>query len=183
MPSAQCFLDQVAALGVNDMTIRASSEAEAKEGLRKCRALQKDLRQIKKGISLEMKQIRAEYQSKVANAGSGIATAFSLFGKRKVAGSIRADSKRAMRDERDRVLAPYDNVKGRIDNVIHQLDSVKLQLEQRVAETKAEREASKPAPRTSKPKASPKGDQFCTQCGAGVGSSDRFCRECGSKLD
>ena len=125
-----------------------------------------------------MKQIRAIYKDRIANAGSGMSTAFRVFGKRKLAGSISADAKRAERAERDRTLAPYDNIKHTIDDVIHQLDDAKFRLEQYIEEFKASEADTKQEIQASPSDAA----AYCTQCGAKIGSADKFCRNCGHQL-
>ena len=98
---------------------------EAKEIKKLCLDYQRNLRQLKKSIGLDIKTIRLEYKDKIANAGSTLGGVFSLFGKRRIGGSIRADAKRGMIKERDSVIFPYEDLKLVIDNYIYSIDNIK----------------------------------------------------------
>ncbi len=177
MASAQEYRRQIKNLGLERLEIQASSSTEAKEVLRKLRALQKELRQIKKNINLDMKGIRAVYQQRMSTAAATSSTVVSLFGKRKLAGQLRADEKRRLRMERDRKLQPYESIKLAIDGILTQIDNAKIKLQAFIEEVKTKEQAKK---ETAKPKSASK--NYCPQCGAQVSKSDKFCRECGHML-
>lgn len=128
---------QILGLGLDGMEISASSVAEAKSALSRVRNLQKQLRQIKRNVNLDMKTIRAEYQQKMSTAASTSSGILTLFGQRKMAGTIRADQKRRLGQERDRALQPYQSINLQIDHLLVQLDSVKLQIDEFIEAKKA----------------------------------------------
>ena len=177
MASEEEYRQQVSDLGVDRMKIEASSLAEGKAAIANVRRLQKELRHIKRNINLEMKTIRAGYKPMIAEAGTSGWT--GLLG----GGKLRASAKRRARAMRDSKLAPYDQVKLMIDDLIVQLDGAKLQLQDFMAEAKAEEKAQK---ETAKAKAAPKevdvDKRFCPQCGKAIDATDVFCRWCGHRL-
>ena len=168
IPAAD-YIDRIKALGIDGMELSASSQAEAKATITRIRSLQSELRQIKKSINLDIKSIRADYTERIANAGSVTGGIFSLFGKRRAGGSIRAAAKRDMTKQRDSVIAPYEEIKLHIDTLINKLDEAKHQFMGYVAENKAS-ESKKGSP------------GFCPSCGAKVAKSHRFCASCGGAL-
>ena len=107
----------------------------------------------------------------------------SLFGKRKLAGQMRADEKRRLNAERDRKLSPYEDLKLTIDNLLVQMDAAKIRLGDLIEKAKAEKQMQKQTlmarKTTSRGGVSTK---FCPQCGQAVDQSDRFCRKCGHGL-
>jgi hypothetical protein len=163
---------QISALGLDKASLSASTAAEAKQALLKCRRFQGELRLIKKAVSLEMKVIRAASASEAASAGSLTAGAFSLFGKRGIAGRIRADAKRSVRASRDRELQPYENLKLMVDDLLHQLDAARLRFQHYLAEAK--REASDAR------ELEPGSDRVCARCAASISAADNFCPQCGA---
>jgi hypothetical protein len=183
MTSAEQYRHQISALGLDEMRLQASSLAEAQAALDNVRSLRKQLLQIKRNINLDMKTIRAEYQQRSSSAAAGSSAVMSLLGKRKLAGSLRADEKRRLSVERDRKLAPYDNVKLTIDDLLTQMEGGKTQLGEFIEEAKAEAQAAKVTSDGRKPVTPAKtSTKFCKQCGKAVGMSDKFCRDCGTRL-
>jgi len=137
MSSPNEYQRKLAALGLaggGGLQFQASSVAEAKQLLPTIRQLQAELRAIKKEINLDIKTIRLQYQQQRSGAGSGAAAIFTLFGKRKVAGSIRADAKRQLSAQQDKEIASYEQVKATIDNLLIQLDRAKIAVQQYIAE-------------------------------------------------
>jgi len=134
--TADEYLKELSDRGLDKISIGWDTVAEAKTGLAQLRQKQAELRQIKKRINLDMSQVRASYQQKMASAGSGGAAVFSLFGKRRSGSSYRADAKRRLRAERDRVLRAYSDIKVAIDDALLQGDAAKLQLQQWIEENK-----------------------------------------------
>jgi F0F1-type ATP synthase membrane subunit b/b' len=182
MASAEEYRQQVSDLGLDHMEIGASSLAEGKAALADVRRLQKELRQIKRNVNLEMKTVRTQYKARIAAAGTSGWTGLLAMGR---GGSrYRASEKRRVRAERDSKLAPYDEVKLTIDDLLVQMDGAKLQLQEFIEEAKAEEKADKQAARA---KASPEKSnierRFCPQCGKPVDAEDVFCRWCGHGLD
>ena len=187
MTSPESFANQIDSLDIeNNLHRTVSSSAEAKTLKQDCVAYQKQLRQIKKSIGLEIKGIRAEYRDKIANAGSLVGGAFSLFGKRGMGGNIRADAKRVMTRERDDVIGPYDHLKLLIDDYIHSIDNSKVEIDGWVQQLKSEEaEEKKAKSNSSLTSANSKSGvgRFCGACGAKAAKSHKFCTQCGQKLD
>ncbi|NPA71217.1 MAG: zinc ribbon domain-containing protein [Gammaproteobacteria bacterium] len=180
MASPKEYWQRIEELGLDHMEIEVSSIAEAKTALRRVRGLQKELRQIKKNINLDMKSIRAMYRQKMATAASTTSSIVSLFGKRKLAGQLRADEKRRLRMERDSILEPYESLKFTIDNLLLQLDAAKEQIQQFIEDTKHQSGENKQS--LSSTKELDTETIFCPQCGVVVEKTDKFCRNCGYKL-
>ena len=183
MASPNQYLQQIKELGLEHMEIKASSIGEAKDTLRRIRNVQKQLRQIKRTINLDMKNIRSDYSQKTSTAASTSSAIVGLLGKRKLAGQMRADEKRRLRMERDRTLQPYESIKLTIDDLLIQMDSAKDQLQAFIEEAKLEEQSKKQATSTKRPATdvSPAGT-VCPQCGAPVTESDRFCWNCTHRL-
>ncbi len=178
MTSISEYTRQIENIDISDnLEKNISTLAEARELLKLCRNYQQQLRQIKKSVTLDVKSIRVEYKDKIANAGSVMGGAFSLFGKRGMGGSIRADAKRAMTRERDSVISPYEELKLVIDNYIHGIDDAKSQIDGFIVDLK-ENETEEKA--KAKPPQSQGG--FCTSCGAKIAKSHKFCSQCGNQV-
>jgi len=103
---------------------------EAKQHLAAIRQMQKELRQVKRDLNVEMKAIRTRYKMRMDRAQAGVLA--SLAG-RGAARRSQANKRRRLCEERDRTLAPYDSVKLAIDDALTQLDRIKLELQGWVA--------------------------------------------------
>jgi hypothetical protein len=131
MPAAQEYLDR--ANRVKDscqMPDQLTGAEQAKQLKVAIIAAQKELRQIKRQVALEMKEIRLEYKDKATGAGSTGGTVLSLLGKRGAGKSYQAASKRNINRQRDNALAPYEKIKGIIDQYLLAYDKVKVQIDQ-----------------------------------------------------
>lgn len=166
--TARDYVQEVKAL---DMAISCESVAEAKSAKRKIISAEKKLRLIKRNINQDMKAIRAEYRDRIGSAGQGAGNLLlQLTAGKRTASKIRAAEKRQLRAERDSRLEPYESVKLTIDDVLIQTRDAKQELDDYIAEARAEEKVKE-------------GDgKFCPACGAPVGEADKFCRECGHKL-
>lgn len=158
MRTANEYFQRFQDLGVDGMDLSVSTLDEAKRALQTCRSTQRELRQMKRDINADLKLVRQHHKEITASAGSGMATALRLFGKRKLAGSISADAKRAARSDRDAATLPYERLKRIIDDVINQLDRAKLNIENWIEEAREEEEATKPPVRATSQKKGPKVD-------------------------
>jgi hypothetical protein len=121
----QAFENKIAALGLERyFSITVDSPDGAKRVLSDVREVQKQLRQIKREINVAMKAIRTEYSRRatdVANKGALL----ELFSGKKAAGRLRAADKQQLAEERDRLLAPYEQLKLAIDQRVTALDDIK----------------------------------------------------------
>jgi hypothetical protein len=178
MMDSDGYRKQINSLGLGklrDMTV--SNQSDAKEVLMRVRDFQKRLRQIKREINLDMKMIRTEYREKSSTAGGGLSVAATLFGKKKLAGSIRASAKRGLAKERENVLAPYEKLKLDIDSLLTKLDSLKMQLESYIKREKTKERTAKGVPKSKETS-----EVFCPRCGSAISSNHEFCPKCGQKL-
>ncbi|GAB4574183.1 MAG: hypothetical protein Kow0077_19450 [Anaerolineae bacterium] len=135
LPEYEAQIEQVLGSSFQDGSIKLElsfgSVAEAKLIKKRLTQMQRELRAIKSAINNEMKLIRAEYNSKIANVSSSMGSVVgSLIFGRKASGRFNAMEKQALREERDRVLAPYQDTKNTIDRIIIQLDSGKVTIDQ-----------------------------------------------------
>lgn len=145
MKTASEYQLQLQSLGLSKMEFRATTISEAKEELKRVQDIQGKLRQIKKEINTDLKEIRAHYRQQSSNAASKSSTVVEIFGKRKLAGQMRADAKRQLRYNRDQIIQPYENIKLTIDDLLTQLNSAKGQINSFIGEIKAEEQAKKEA--------------------------------------
>jgi len=101
------------------------TKEEAKQQLAEIRLLQKKLRQTKREINADIKEIRADYRAKIARVRP------SLFAGSKKTDQRRdvARQKRSLREEQDETIAPYDQLKLSIDNILLTLDKTKLETQ------------------------------------------------------
>ena len=183
MTSASEYRRQLSGQGLDRLKFSASNLVEAKAVLVKIREAQGMLRQMKRSINVDMKQIRSEYAQRAVSAASGTSAVLALLGKRGAAGRVRADEKRRLGHERDRELAPYNDLKLSIDDMLAQLGGAKLRTESFIEELKAEELAERQ--KAAKPKASSEArarKAHCPECGDAVEAGDRYCRKCGSLL-
>ncbi|MCO6452603.1 MAG: zinc ribbon domain-containing protein [Caldilineales bacterium] len=183
MASAQEYRQQLSELGLDDMEIRVSNAVEAKDTLVKIQQLQKDLRQIKRNINLDVKLINAAYREKSAGAAANTSAVLSIFGKRKMAGQLRANEKRRLANERGSIIGQYEGVKLSIDDLLVQMDGIKVELQSYIQEAKEEAMSPKQTATEKKTQLPPDIQlRFCPQCGSQVSPQDKFCRECGRQL-
>lgn len=137
MPSATEFLDKISQIVGDDISdgdiklnLRWENREEGKQVLAHIRAMQAELRQLKKEVAFEASSIRSAYTSKRTAVGksftAGLAGAF--FGRRTV-GAFNAARRDDFRCEQLAAVEPYERVKGIIDEVIHRLNEVKARVE------------------------------------------------------
>jgi len=131
MADPEYYLNRVKAL---EFSVSASSVDEAKRVKKQVTQTQKQLRQLKKEINLDMKNIRAHFKERTASAGSTSSGLLSIFGKRKTAGTMRAHAKRGVAKERDNALQPYERLKLHIDNLLLKADAAKDTLDDYIQE-------------------------------------------------
>jgi hypothetical protein len=89
---------------------------------------QKQLRAIKKELNTYIRNINSEFTQ--SSADSIISVGLDLFGKRKLAGTIRAETRRVMEREKKAARQPYMDLKAVIDNLILEGDKLKLLAEE-----------------------------------------------------
>jgi hypothetical protein len=139
MSSPQSYKQKLKDLGLmgnSGLSLSAGSVSEAKQGLLELKSLQAELKNIKREIDVDIKQIRLDYQEKMKWQATGASLVPSLFGKRGLAGRARADVKRSVVNERDQVIREYQQVKITIDDLLVQLEKAKLQFLQYIEQNK-----------------------------------------------
>ena len=138
MTTAAEYAKRLEAIRLDVASIEVSTIGEANAALTRIRLAQKEVRQIKTAINLDMKTIRAKYEEKIQTAGMGGSAFFTLMGKWKVAGQHRAGAKRNLAAERDRELKPYESLRLAADNLLLQMDKAKILVQNCIDEAKAE---------------------------------------------
>lgn len=106
-----------------------TSVSEARAAKTDLTQLQKELRQIKREVDLDIKTIRAQFAQRIASAAQTTSGILGLMGKKGMAGSIRADEKRRLKREQDRILQPYLALKLAIDTQILELNKTKAEID------------------------------------------------------
>jgi len=130
MTTAEDYQRQLSILGIDKMTLHASTVQEAKACIDKLQLLKKQLQQVKRNINFDIQSIRTSYQQKQPSATSfSSAIIGGLFGSRS-AGSARASVRRTLKAELDGILEPYNRLKLKIDNVLVQIEGGKIKLDQ-----------------------------------------------------
>lgn len=110
---------------------------EAKSLLNKLTQIQRELRQIKSSISLEMKQVKLEYQNKIkTNTTSIFSIGALVLGNKKLSNQFKADKKRDLTNEKHNALVPYENLKLNIDSYIVSLEEKKNIVKDYIASLK-----------------------------------------------
>ena len=105
----------------------AETIPEARSAIKKLRLRKKQLRQRRKLVNLEMKEIRARYREKLSGrTGRGFLS------------RIRKASKQAARAERDKKLKPLEAERLKIDDFTLQIDEAILKLQDFIEEMKLE---------------------------------------------
>lgn len=107
---------------------------EAKQVLTGIRMKQKQLQQVKKMLSMEIKAIQQSYRNEVAKVQPS--SLLSLFGGKGKAKSLAADQKRQIARSRDKAISPYEELKLTIDNILMRMDGLKMQVEMYIQQNK-----------------------------------------------
>lgn len=106
------YKEQVEELGTEGIEIDPSSEEEALKILREVEDGIRNLKRIRYNLHMDMRLIRREYLEKMRDP------------------DIRGDVKRrrALMDERDNLLGPYEGVDRIIDTLLEQLEEASIFL-------------------------------------------------------
>lgn len=89
---------------------------------------QKQLRAIKKELNTTIQSINQ--QALQSSNDSIVSFGLDIFGKRKLAGRVRAETRRAIEREKKEARQPYLEIKEAIDNLILEGDRLKLVAEE-----------------------------------------------------
>ncbi|NLU04467.1 MAG: hypothetical protein GXW97_05980 [Methanothermobacter sp.] len=106
------YKEQVEELGIEGIEIDPSSEEEALRILREVEDAIRNLKRIRYNLHMDMRLIRREYLEKMRDP------------------DIRGDGKRrrALMDERDDLLGPYEGVDRIIETLLEQLEDASIFL-------------------------------------------------------
>lgn len=105
-----------------------TSPEELKQQVKRITLAQKQLRLIKKELSSEIRNINQQAtQANVDSLGTVLLTAM---GKRKLAGKVRADTRRAIEKHKKLARQPYLNYQAKIDELLLEGDRLKLLAEE-----------------------------------------------------
>lgn len=89
---------------------------------------QKQLRAIKKELNATIRNINQEAAQ--SSSDSIVSVGLDIFGKRKLAGTFRAETRRAAERDKKAARQPYLEIKEAIDNLILEGDRLKLMAEE-----------------------------------------------------
>lgn len=106
------YKEQVEELGIEGIEIDPSSEEEALRILREVEDAIRNLKRIRYNLHMDMRLIRREYLEKMRDP------------------DVRGDVKRrrALMDERDNLLGPYEGVDRIINTLLEQLEEASIFL-------------------------------------------------------
>ncbi len=151
MATHQQYIEQVRAI-LNQLqgfeNIR--SEAEAKSLVKAIRESQRELRKIKREVNQEMKGVRVEY-ARASRQITNNSTALTMFTKGAWNKGVRASTRmqrQKLMENRDNILAGYDELKYLIDKQITELDGVKDSTQVAIAEAKERQKVERVAEKT-----------------------------------
>lgn len=114
------------------ITLTLDNPKSVKLQVKQINLVQKQLRAIKKEINLAIKQINQNATQ--ASADSILSVGLDIFGKRKLAGTIRQSTRKAIQAEKVTLRQPYMDLKDYIDMAILYGDKLKLKAEQYLSE-------------------------------------------------
>jgi hypothetical protein len=103
--------------------------SKARLALGEVRQMQEQLRFVKKSINADIREMRQSYAPRIDSAGAGWKLTGAFLGAKRSASSLAASKKRAIRQQRDAELHPYENLKLFIDGIILELDRLKLEVQ------------------------------------------------------
>lgn len=110
------------------ITLRLDNPQSVKLQVKQINLAQKQLRAIKKEINATIRGINQ--QASQSGTDRLVSVGLNIFGKRKLAGRVRAETRRAIEREKKSARQPYMELKDAIDRVILEGDQLKLQAEE-----------------------------------------------------
>ncbi|WNZ26205.1 hypothetical protein HJG54_27560 [Leptolyngbya sp. NK1-12] len=112
----------------SQLTLTLDNPKSVKLQLKQISLVQKQLRALKKELTAEIKAINQ--QATQTGADSILSVGLDVFGKRKWAGRVRAETRRAIERQKRGERQPYMEVKDLIDQLLLEGDRLKLEGEQ-----------------------------------------------------
>ena len=106
------------------LSLTLDTPESVRQQIKQITLAQKQLRAVKKKLSANVRSINQQaVQSSADSLGSVV---FDILGKRKVAGSLRADKRRAIQRSKQNARQPYLNLQAVIDELILEGDRLKI---------------------------------------------------------
>jgi hypothetical protein len=109
------------------LSLRLDSPPSVKHQIKHISLVQKQLRALKKELNAKIRLINQNATQ--TGADSLVSFGLDIFGKRKLAGRVRADTRRAIEFEKRSVRQPYMDVLDAIDHILLRGDQLKLEAE------------------------------------------------------
>jgi hypothetical protein len=106
------------------LSLKLDNPPSVKLQIKQINLIQKQLKAIKKELNLMIKEINQ--QAMQSTPDSIISVGLDLFGKRKLAGSVRSHTRKAIQAEKISLRQPYLELKDQIDQIILAGDQLKL---------------------------------------------------------
>ncbi|MDT9180115.1 MAG: hypothetical protein P5702_20990 [Limnospira sp. PMC 1291.21] len=110
------------------MTLTLDNPKSVKLQVKNISLIQKQLRVIKKEVNLAIKEINQEATQALPD--SIMSLGLDLFGKRKLAGRVRQENRKAIQSSTINARQPYMDVKDYVDQTILEGDKLKLKAAQ-----------------------------------------------------
>ena len=112
----------------NQLTLTLDNPKSVKLQIKQINLAQKQLRAIKKEINGLIRNINQDASQ--AYSDSVISVGLDLFGKNKLAGRVRAETRRMIERNKKDNRQPYLEIKEQIDSLLLEGDKLKLKAEQ-----------------------------------------------------
>lgn len=110
------------------ITLRLDNPQSVKLQVKQIRLAQKQLRAIKKELNIAIRSINQ--QATQSGTDSLVSVGLDIFGKRRLAGRVRAETRRAIEREKKFARQPYMELKEVVDKLILEGDRLKLMAEE-----------------------------------------------------
>lgn len=112
----------------NQLSLNLDNPKSVKLQIKQINLAQKQLRAIKKEINGFIRNINQDASQ--AYSDSVISVGLDLFGKNKLAGRVRAETRRMIERNKKDARQPYLEIKEQIDSLLLEGDKLKLKAEQ-----------------------------------------------------
>lgn len=109
------------------LTLRLDSPPSVKLQVKQISLVQKQLRVLKKALTTEIRSINQDATQ--SHADSIVSVGLDVFGKRKLAGRVRAETRRIIQFSKKSARQPYMDAKDEIDRILLRGDQLKLEAE------------------------------------------------------
>ncbi len=112
----------------NRLTLELDSTISVKLQIKNINLLQKQLRVIKKEVNTIIKSINQDASQ--SNTDTVLSFGLDVFGKRRLAGTVRAETRKQLQRQKKDDRQPYIEIKDWIDQIILEEDRLKLVAEE-----------------------------------------------------